>query len=125
MMPLPANLRSYDQDKELYRVWGLVQHCNEVKTEDADGFQVGVAFVGKNPPESYAIDPATNYRDLRDDGRGPVEDHGSERFVSKVRSTCATGRRSIFTSRSSTVKKMRSAAKRPLPKTSAGAEQRS
>lgn len=62
MMPMPANLRSYDQDKELYRVWGLVQHCNETKAEDANGFQVGVAFVGKNPPESYFVDPATNYK---------------------------------------------------------------
>ncbi|MEP7212415.1 MAG: PilZ domain-containing protein [Acidobacteriota bacterium] len=62
MMPLPAHLRSYDHDKELYRVWGLVQHCYEVSNESGKGFQVGVAFVGKDSPASYKKDPNTSYR---------------------------------------------------------------
>lgn len=62
MMPLPPHLRSYDHDKDLYRVWGLVQHCYEVKNSDQTGYQVGVAFVGKNEPDSYRSDPQTSYR---------------------------------------------------------------
>lgn len=62
MMPLPAHLRAYDHDKELYRVWGLVQHCYEASNEGGKGFQVGVAFVGKESPASYRQDPKTSYR---------------------------------------------------------------
>jgi len=62
MMPLPPHLRCYDHDKDLYRVWGLVQHCYKASEEDKNGYQVGVAFVGKNAPESYSIDPQTSYR---------------------------------------------------------------
>ena len=62
MLPLPAHLRCYDHDKELYRVWGLVQHCYEVPNETGTGYQVGVAFVGKDAPASYKKDPGTSYR---------------------------------------------------------------
>ena len=62
IMPLPAHLRAFDHDQELYRVWGLVQHCYEASNEKGKGFQVGVAFVGKDCPASYKKDPATSYR---------------------------------------------------------------
>src|SRR5215204_381882 len=62
MVPLPVHLRCYDYTKELYRVWGLVQHCESVTAEDPSSFYVGVAFIGKNPPEAHKSDPKQNYR---------------------------------------------------------------
>jgi hypothetical protein len=62
MLPLPAHLRSYDHDKEFYRVWGLVQHCQEMSSDDMKCFHIGVAFIGKNPPKSYNADPSHGYR---------------------------------------------------------------
>ena len=57
MFPLEPHLRSYDHDKELYRVWGLVQHCHMLPAENEAGYHVGVAFIGKHSPESYRQDP--------------------------------------------------------------------
>ncbi|NNF00337.1 MAG: hypothetical protein HKN25_15055 [Pyrinomonadaceae bacterium] len=62
MLKMPKHLRCYDLDKKLYRVWGLVQHCAPVSTEDAASFQIGVAFVGKNAPKSYVENPMKSYR---------------------------------------------------------------
>ena len=62
MLPLAAHLRCYDHDKELYRVLGLVQHCQPVTGEAGTGFHVGVAFVGKHAPESYKENPHQNYK---------------------------------------------------------------
>lgn len=62
MIPLAAHLRCYDHDKELYRVLGLVQHCQPVTGGDGTGFHVGVAFVGKHAPESYKENPHQNYK---------------------------------------------------------------
>lgn len=62
MFQLPANMRSYDKDKKLYRVWGLVQHCYAVSGFEGTGFHVGVAFIGKNPPASYHEDPLQSYK---------------------------------------------------------------
>ena len=59
MLPLPTEMRCYDHDKEFYRVWGLVQHCQPVASEEdgPESFHVGVAFIGKNAPSSYHDDP--------------------------------------------------------------------
>lgn len=63
MSPMPRHLRSYDQERELYRVWGLVQHCSQRTDNDgAVGYHVGVAFIGKNPPSSYNKNPLQSYR---------------------------------------------------------------
>lgn len=62
MIPLPAHMRCYDHDKEFYRVWGLVQHCESVTANDPPNYHIGVAFIGRNPPESYRLDPAQQYR---------------------------------------------------------------
>src|ERR1043165_714988 len=61
MMPMPRHLRCYDADKELYRVWGLIQHCSPVSGEGHTDYHVGVAFVGKNPPASYHENPVQSY----------------------------------------------------------------
>jgi c-di-GMP-binding flagellar brake protein YcgR len=62
MVPMPKHFRCYDHDKELYRVWGLVQHCSRVSGEGDAAFHVGVAFAGKNPPPSYTENPLHSYR---------------------------------------------------------------
>lgn len=62
VVPLEPHLRCYDHQKELYAVFGLVQHCHLLTNEDASGYHVGVAFVGKKPPESYREDPTQSYR---------------------------------------------------------------
>jgi c-di-GMP-binding flagellar brake protein YcgR len=67
---MPVNLRLYDHDKQLYRVWGLVQHCHGVSSEDFTGYNVGVAFVGKEAPASFYDNPDQSYRivGLNEDG---------------------------------------------------------
>jgi hypothetical protein len=61
MFPVEPHLRFYDHDKELYRIWGVVQHCHRLTDEDI-GFHVGVAFIGRDVPESYKADPMQSYR---------------------------------------------------------------
>lgn len=62
MMPMPLEMRRYDEDKRLYRVWGLVQYCYEAGGDGSEGFHVGVALIGKEPPESYNVRPNQCYR---------------------------------------------------------------
>lgn len=76
MVPLQPHLRCYDHDKEFYRVWGLVQHCQELAGENLTGYHIGVAFIGKNPPSSYKDDPKRGYRvcGMNEDGLWKVEE---------------------------------------------------
>lgn len=60
-IPVDPEMRSYDKEKELYRVWGLIQHCHKITTEDC-GYHVGVAFIGREAPGSYREDPMQSYR---------------------------------------------------------------
>src|SRR5687768_6458655 len=60
LIPLPPHLRCHDHEKELYRVWGLVQHCTTLKKQNS--FHLGVAFIGKDAPRSYDRDPSQTYR---------------------------------------------------------------
>ena len=63
MLPLEPHLRSYDHEKELYRVWGLVQHCQPLSGgEGGAGFHVGVAFIGKHAPKTYNENPEQPYK---------------------------------------------------------------
>jgi len=61
-MPMPTELRAYDESEEVYPVMGIVQHCNCVSYNGEEFYQVGVALIGKNPPESFENDPLQNYR---------------------------------------------------------------
>jgi hypothetical protein len=70
MLPMPVHLRSYDFDKKLYRIWGLVQHCYRSSENGQSGYHVGVAFIGKDCPESYNCDPAQSYRIIGTNRRG-------------------------------------------------------
>lgn len=79
MIPVEAHLRCYDHDKELYRIWGLVQHCHKI-TSDDPGFHIGVAFIGRTAPESYQDDPEQSYRicGMDEDGLWKVKAAGKE-----------------------------------------------
>ena len=76
MVPLPAHMRCYDYDKEFYRVWGLVQHCELMSSDDPSSFHIGVAFIGKRAPASYRVDPLQHYRiaGVDEDGMWSVEE---------------------------------------------------
>src|SRR4051812_38861578 len=51
MIPLPSHLRCYDFDKEFYRTWGLVQHCEPITaSKEGKRFHIGIAFIGKTAP---------------------------------------------------------------------------
>ena len=60
LIPMPKHLRQYDEDKEYYRVWGVVQHCNKIGNDEE--YHTGVAFIGKKPPAGYYENPLQSYR---------------------------------------------------------------
>ena len=68
-LPMPRQLRCYDYLEPQYRVWAVVRRCIAIVTSDSSGYAVGIAFVGKNPPQGYVENPAKLY-DLatREDG---------------------------------------------------------
>ncbi|MFN6965081.1 MAG: hypothetical protein ACK4S4_15140 [Pyrinomonadaceae bacterium] len=60
--PMPRQLRCFDHSEPQYRVWALVRRCFAVRSPDGErSYVIGVAFVGKNPPQSYIEDPARLY----------------------------------------------------------------
>ncbi len=69
-LPMPRQLRCYDYLEPQYRIWSLVRRCIPLNSNPAaQSYAVGVAFVGKNPPQAYLDNPAKLY-DLaeREDG---------------------------------------------------------
>ncbi|HEX5706737.1 MAG TPA: hypothetical protein VFX96_05560, partial [Pyrinomonadaceae bacterium] len=68
-MPMPRQLRCFDHVEPQYKVWSVVRHVREHRPADArpvarsEGvrFEIGVAFVGKHAPASFAHDPSTRY----------------------------------------------------------------
>lgn len=85
LIKMPKNLRCYDLDKKLYRVWALVQHCTAMSYKGADGYQIGVAFVGKDAPKSYIENPLKTYRvsGMDEDGFWNI-DEAKTPFVSRA-----------------------------------------
>lgn len=79
MIPLEKEMRAYDLEKELYRVWGLVQHCHQLKL-DVPGYHVGVAFIGPEAPKSYRNDPMQSYRicGMYENGLWKIKETGKE-----------------------------------------------
>ena len=69
-IPLPRQLRSYDFVEPQYRIWGLVRHCVPFKKSPvaAETYAIGTAFIGKNPPSSYAEDPSKLYDGIQMQG---------------------------------------------------------
>jgi hypothetical protein len=62
-IPMPRQLRVFDHVEDQYRVWALVRHVRQLSQEDETQplFEVGVAFIGKNPPRSYIDEPSKRY----------------------------------------------------------------
>jgi hypothetical protein len=58
----PPHLRCYDHNHEFYRIWGLVQHCHMTLSEESTAYQLGVGFIGEEPPATYGANPLQNYR---------------------------------------------------------------
>lgn len=58
-IPLPRQMRCYDFTEPQYRIWGLVRSCYAKMNSPTEGHHsIGVAFIGKRPPQSYYEDPA-------------------------------------------------------------------
>ena len=62
-MAMPRQLRFFDHIEDQYRVWSLVRHLRVLDAAKHNGavIEIGVAFVGKRPPESFLKDPSTRY----------------------------------------------------------------
>jgi hypothetical protein len=62
-IPMPRQLRVFDHVEDQYRVWALVRYVRQTTPPDSKQrlFEVGVAFIGKQPPRSYNSDPAKRY----------------------------------------------------------------
>ncbi len=60
---MPRQLRCFDHVEDQYRVWSLVRNLRLLDPKTAKGalVEIGVAFVGKRPPQSYLKDPAARY----------------------------------------------------------------
>ncbi|MEP6945559.1 MAG: PilZ domain-containing protein [Acidobacteriota bacterium] len=61
-IPMPRQLRCYDYGEAQYKVWSLVRRCIEVENRNQENtFAVGVAFLGKTPPEGFFEHPSRLY----------------------------------------------------------------
>jgi hypothetical protein len=62
-IPMPRQLRVFDHAEDQYRVWALVRYVKGTASLDTKlpVFEVGVAFIGKRPPASYATEPWKRY----------------------------------------------------------------
>jgi hypothetical protein len=62
-MPLPRQFRFYDHGLTDYRIWAVVRYveANPPGAEQLTTFSIGVAFIGKETPGSYRLDPTTLY----------------------------------------------------------------
>jgi hypothetical protein len=62
-LAMPRQLRVFDHVEDQYRVWSIVRNARllEQKTPKDSLLEVGVAFIGKRPPKSYAKNPARRY----------------------------------------------------------------
>lgn len=71
-MPMPRQLRCFDHVEPQYRIWAVIRNVRPHRPQGArpaerdapPRTEVGVAFVGKRPPQSYEQDPSTRY-DIR------------------------------------------------------------
>lgn len=63
-IPMPRQLRVFDHVEDQYRVWALVRHVKSAMPPEGGEllFEVGVAFIGKHAPRSYAEDPSKRYQ---------------------------------------------------------------
>ncbi len=62
-IPMPRQLRVFDHVEDQYRVWAVVRYIRPATTAAGApaSFEVGGAFIGKQPPRSYEADPSKRY----------------------------------------------------------------
>ena len=60
-IPMPRQLRVFDHVEDQYRVWAIVRHMKVTTVQNRTVFEIGVAFIGKRAPESYANEPWKRY----------------------------------------------------------------
>ena len=60
-IPMPRQLRVFDHVEEQYRVWAVVRYMKTRTSSGGTTFDVGVAFIGKRAPASYAKEPWKRY----------------------------------------------------------------
>ena len=80
-MAMPRLLRSFDHIEDQYRVWSLVRNVRQLdpKTNNGAMIEIGVAFVGKRPPESFQKDPSIRYEiENLQSGLWTVQEESSE-----------------------------------------------
>jgi hypothetical protein len=61
-LPMPRHLRCFDKHTPMYFVWSVVRYVSDQSR--ARDYTVGVAFVGKRPPQSFNEDPTIRYEIL-------------------------------------------------------------
>lgn len=66
-MPMPRQLRCFDHVEDTYRVWALVRNVSSAPplANQLLRLHVGVAFIGKRPPSSFATEPGKRYEIAR------------------------------------------------------------
>jgi hypothetical protein len=60
-LAMPQKLRCFDHTEDQYRVWSLVRNVKLLEPGAGALVEIGVAFVGKYPPRSFAGDPLQRY----------------------------------------------------------------
>ena len=62
-IPMPRQLRVFDHAEDQYKVWAVVRYVRPMAPAEGKPpqFEVGVAFIGKQPPRSYEGDPSKRY----------------------------------------------------------------
>ena len=60
-IPMPRQLRVFDYLEDQYRIWAIVRYMKASIVDNCTVFNVGVAFIGKRPPESYRKEPWKRY----------------------------------------------------------------
>jgi hypothetical protein len=74
VMETPGELRDVEPDANTCSLVGMVQSCHAVVTNGRTMYNVGLAFIGKDAPESFKKDPLQTYRitGMRPDGMWAV-----------------------------------------------------
>src|ERR1041385_7618261 len=85
---MPRQLRCFDHVEDQYRVWSLVRNLKLLDPKSAKGalIEIGVAFVGKRPPQSYVNDPASRYEianSISEAGLWSVQE-GSDELLTEI-----------------------------------------
>jgi hypothetical protein len=82
-LPMPRPLRCFDHVEDQYRVWSLVRNIKLLDPAAEQGalVEIGVAFVGKRPPQSFEKNPTQRYEIAKtsaDVGLWSVQEESSE-----------------------------------------------